>query len=69
MHEFDNHFNVFAIKTVKSDKVITGHLPHEISRVTKFWLERGAIAYAELTSTHRRSRIMQDGLEIPLNKP
>ena len=61
-----NPFDVFAIKTLNSDKVITGHLPREISRVTKFLLDRGAVAYAELTSTHyRRSSIMQGCLEIP----
>ena len=37
-----------------------------MSHVTKFLLDRGAAAYAELTSTHyRRSPIMQGGLEIP----
>ena len=66
MHKVDNHFDVFAIKTVNSDKVITGHFPREISRVTKFLLDRGAVAYAELTLTHyRRSPITQGGLEIP----
>ena len=66
LHEVDNPFDVLAIKTVNSDKVITGHLPCEISRVTKFLLDRGAVAYAELTSTHyRRSSIMQGCLEIP----
>ena len=40
--------------------------PREISRVTKFLLDRGAVAYAELLSTHyRRLPIMQGGLEIP----
>ena len=33
--------------------------------MTKFLLDRGAVAYAELTSTHyRRSPIMQGGLEM-----
>ena len=58
-HEVDNPFEVFAIKTVYSDKVITGHLPREISRVAKFLLDRGAIAYAKLTSIYyRRSTII-----------
>ena len=66
LHEVENLFDVFAIKTVNSDKVITGHLPREISRVTKLLLDRGAVAYAELTSTHyRRSPVVQGGLEIP----
>ena len=66
LHKVDNPFDVSAIKTGNSDKVITGHLPREISRVTKFLLDRGAVADAELTSTHyRRSPIMPGGLEIP----
>ena len=66
LHEIDNPFNVFAIKTVNSDKVITGHLPCKISGVTKFLLDRGATAYAELTLTHyQRLPIMQGRLEIP----
>ena len=37
-----------------------------MSLVTKFLLDRGAVAYAELTSIHyRRSPIVQGGLEIP----
>ena len=65
LHEVDNPFDVFAIKTGNSDKNITGHLPREISRVTKFLLDRGAVVYAELTSTnYRRSPLMQGGLEI-----
>ena len=64
LHEVDNPFGVFAIKAVNLDKVIAGHLPRKISRVTKFSLDRGAVAYAELTSTHQRSPIMQGGLEI-----
>ena len=59
-------FDVFAIKTVNSDKVITGYLPREISRVIKILLDRGAVAYAELVSTHyRRSPVIQGGLEVP----
>ena len=50
LHELDNSFDVFAIKTVNSDQVITGHLPLKISRVTKFLLDREAVAYTELTS-------------------
>ena len=51
LHEIGNPFDVFAIKTVNSDKVITGHLLREISRVTMFLLNRGAVVYAELTLT------------------
>ena len=66
LHEVDNPFDVFAIKTVNSDKVITSHLPREIPRVIKFLLDRGAVAYAELTTAHyQRSPLIQGGLEIP----
>ena len=51
LHEVDNPFDVFAIKTVNLDKVIIGYSPRKISRMTLFLLDRGAIAYAELTST------------------
>ena len=38
----------------------------EISRVTKFLLDRGANVSAKLTSTHyRRSPLVQSGIEIP----
>ena len=46
--------------------VIRGHLPREISRVTKFLLDRGAEMTTVLTSEHyRRSPLVQGGLEIP----
>ena len=65
MHKVDTPFDAFAIKAVNSDKVITSHLPHKISRVTKFLLNRGAVTYKEITLTHyERSPIMQGGLEI-----
>ena len=64
LHEVDNPFDVLAIETVNSGKVISSHLPREKSRVTKFLLDRGAIAYTELTSTHyRRLPVMQGVLE------
>ena len=61
-HEFEN---TFAIKTCKSNGQIAGHLPREISRVTKFLLNRGAVVQATLSTTHyRRSPLVQVGLEI-----
>ena len=47
LHQVGNPIDVFAIEAVNSDKVITGHLPREISRVTRFLLDRGAVAYAK----------------------
>ena len=45
---------------------IVGHLPMEISRITKFLLHRGARIKATLRSIHyRRPPFVQGGLEIP----
>ena len=42
-----------------------GHLPREVSRVTKFLLDRGARISLVLSSRHyRRSPLVQGGLEI-----
>lgn len=65
-HEKDNHFDSFAIKMCDVQGTIRGHLPMEISRVTKFLLDRGAKITATLRSTnYRRSPLVQGGLEIP----
>ena len=53
-HEFGNVFDMFAIKTCKSNGQTVGHLPREISRVTKFLLDRGAMVQATLTTTDYR---------------
>ena len=42
--EVDNPFYVFAIAAVNLDRVITGQLPREIPRVSKFLLDRRAFA-------------------------
>ena len=56
---------MFAIK-VCDDVKIVGHLPMEISRPTKYLLDRGAVFTVKLTSTnYRRSPLIQRGLEIP----
>ena len=60
-----NDYDVFSIKTCKPDKTTVGHLPREISRPTKFLLDRGAETVAEIESSHyRRSPLIQGGLEI-----
>ena len=66
-HEEGNTFDRFAIKVCEKDKnEIVGHLPLEISRVTKFLQDRGANVSAKLTSTHyRRSPQVQGGRETP----
>ena len=69
-HEAGNMYDLFAIKTCQEDEhgeeQIVGHLPLELSRFTKYLLDRGAIVIAILSSTHyRRSVLVQGGLEIP----
>ena len=55
LHEEGNTFDRFAVKVFEKDKNdIVGHLPMEISQVTKFLLDRGANVSAKLTSTHYR---------------
>ena len=45
---------------------MVGHLPMEISRITKFILQRDARAQATVTGKHyRRSPLIQGGLEVP----
>ena len=68
-HESGNVFDPFTIKVCQrnSEKPV-GHLPREISRVTKFIIERGATTDVELTSDHyRRSPLVQGGQEIKYN--
>ena len=49
-----------------ASRLTVGHLPIEVSRITKFLLDRGAKVYLQLSSNHfRRSPLTQGGLEIP----
>ena len=66
-HEEDNAFDFFAIKIcLKNTSTTVGHLPMEISRPTKFLLDRAATIFVELTSTNYCvSPLVQRGLEIP----
>ena len=63
LYEAGNPFDRFAIKTVNESGEIVGHLPKEISRVTKYFLDRGASMYCKLSSEHyRRPPSVQGGL-------
>ena len=68
-HESDSDYDLFAIKTCRDTEFhpqIVGHLPLEISRFTKFLLDRGANITTTVSSTHyQRSPLVQGGLEIP----
>ena len=71
-HERKNLHDRYAIAAYNrlpgqlADSII-GHLPREISRPTRFSLLRGGVAVAEVINTmHRRSPLVQGGLEIPV---
>ena len=45
---------------------MVGHLPREVSRITKFVIDCGATVSVMLTGTHyRRSPLVKGGLQIP----
>ena len=66
-HERNNAFDRFAIKVCEiGNETPVGHLPMEIARATKFFIDRGATVIAQLTSDHyRRPPLIQGGIEIP----
>ena len=62
--EPDNQFDMFAVKVCLDEKIV-GHILREISRPTKFILDRGAQIFATIRSTVvRRSPLFQGGLEV-----
>ena len=65
-HEPGNPFDIFAIKTCSHGSLhLVGNLPREISRLTKFILDRGAEVEAKLTSNqYCYSPITQGRLEV-----
>ena len=68
LHEENNIFDIFPIKTCLVNNTTVGHLPREISRPTKFLMDRGAKVSVKLTSSdYRKSPLFQGGLEIRCN--
>ena len=66
MNERDNPFDLFAIAIKKTTGEIVGHLPMNISRVTKYLMDRGARFTVALSSSQCCvSPLVQGGLEIP----
>ena len=64
-HEVGNEYDVFSIKTYQGSEKTVGYLPREISRATKFLLDRGATVNAKLSSKHyKKSPSFQGGLEV-----
>ena len=73
IHQRSNPYDRYAIATRKSLPGIVavestvGHLPREISRLTRYIMLRGAIVVVKILDTHhRRSPLVQGGLEIPI---
>lgn len=65
-HEANNAFDIFAIKVMDTNGAIVGHLPLEMSRITKYIMDREAVVTAIITSDrYRRSPLVQGGLEVP----
>ena len=68
LHEENNPYNVFSIKICQSNNAqsVVGHLPMEISRITKFIIQRGSRVQATVTGKHyRRSPLIPGGREVP----
>ena len=71
-HEHDNSYDRYAIACLKKlpghlSESIVGHLPKEIARFTYYIMLHGARLSAKVLDTqHRRSPLVQGGLEIPV---
>ena len=68
----NNCYDRYAIAATKrnggrlADSTV-GHLPREISSATRFFLLRGGVFCAKvIDKNHRRSPLVQGGLEIPV---
>lgn len=72
LHESDNVYDRFAItarKRLPGSPLIestVGHLPKEISRITRYIMLYGAILSVKVMDPHRRSPLVEGGLEIPV---
>ena len=72
IYERNNPVDRYAIAATKLlpgrlANVTIGHLPREISRFTRFLISRGADVFVTVRdSRHRRSPLVQGGLEIPV---
>ena len=57
IHERGNEFDAFSVKTVRAlDNATLGHLPREISRPTKYLLDRGGTLKAVIACLYTFSR-------------
>ena len=66
-HQVDNAFDAFSIGLSLDNDLLIRHLPREVSRATKFLMDRGATFEVTVNSqTYRRSPLVQGGLEVPI---
>ena len=64
--ENGNSYDMFAVKTCDQRGTTVGHLPCEVSHITKFIIDRGATVSVVFTRTHyRRSSLVKGEFEIP----
>ena len=72
IHEENNPHDRYAVAAIRKTvsrlrPVVVGHLPREISRFTRFIILHGATVKVKVSDTkHRRSPLIQGGLEIPV---
>ena len=72
VHEQNNLYDRYAIVAQKKlpgqlEPSTIGHLPKEISRFTRFIIHYGAtVTVRVISDNHRRSPLIQGGLEIPV---
>jgi len=73
IHERSNPYDRYAISARTSlpgtlvVESTVGHLPKEISRLTRFIMLHSAIVVVKILNTHhRRSPLVQGGLKIPI---
>ena len=59
------YLNILSVKTCLSSRINVRHLTKEISRLTKFLIDKSVIVKPTLTTTdYRRSPLVSRGLEI-----
>ena len=72
IHESSNNYDRYAVAATKdvsghSSPTIVGHLPKEISRITRYIMQYAATVTVRICDiNYRRSPLIQGGLEIPV---
>ena len=62
--ENGNSYDMFVIMSCHQRETMVAHLPREVSRTTRFIIDRGATVSVMLTGTHyRRSRLVKGELD------